>query len=490
LGNPKNVSVAAWANLTTTDTSGAEVISLGDHFGLRLDTGGVSEAFFYNGSTYLTASVSNTYAGTGWHHFVATFDDNNDSFKLYIDGALAATTSTTSSISYSGLGSNTVIGRHGNASTSYDFTGTIDDVRVYNYALSAAEVIDIYGLVGYWKLNEASGTSAADSSGNSHTGTATGTATWTSGIFGNGFSFNGSTKIQASGLLGNPASFTVAAWANLTTADTGGAEIISLGDHCGLRLDEPTAGGANAFFYNGSTWVTVVLNKNYAGTGWHHFAGVFDDDNNTFKLYVDGVQVASTSTASSVTYAGLGANTVIGRHGNGNTTIDFTGTIDDVRVYNYPLSASAIAELYGLIGYWKLDESSGTTASDSSPMGRSGTVTGTAAWTPCIINNGFSFNAATRIQVTGVLNAPRNVSVAAWANLTTADSAGSEVVSLGDHFSLRLDESGATEVIYYNGSTWTTHSFTETVAGTGWHHYVATFDDDNDLMKLYVDGEL
>jgi Concanavalin A-like lectin/glucanases superfamily len=488
MNSAANVSVSAWANLTTADTSGAEIISLGDHFGLRLDTGGVSEVFFYNGSSYVTATIAKSYAGTGWHHFAGVFDDTNNSLKLYVDGALATTTSTAASISYSGLGANTVIGRHGNASTNYDFTGTIDDVRVYGYALSAAEVIDIYGLVGYWKLDAASGTSATDSSGNSYTGTVTGTATWVSGISGNAFSFNGSTKIQATGLTDSPANCTLAAWANLTTADTGGSEIVSLGDHVFIRVDESST--LKAYIYNGSSYVSVSYAKTFAGTGWHHFAAVFDDDNNTFTLYVDGAQVATASTASSISYSGLGSNIVIGRNGNGATDKDFTGTIDDVRIYNYPLSATAIAELYGLIGYWKLDESSGTTAADSSGMGRSGTVTGTATWSSSIINNGFSFNGSSKIQVSGLLNTPRNVTVAAWANLTTADSAGSEVVSLGDHFSLRLDESGATEVVYYNGTSWANLSFTQTVAGSGWHHYVATFDDDNDLMKLYVDGEL
>jgi hypothetical protein len=161
-----------------------------------------------------------------------------------------------------------------------------------------------------------------------------------------------------------------------------------------------------------------------------------------------------------------------------------------VRVYNYPPSATAVAELYGLIGYWKLDETSGTTAVDSSPMGRSGTVTGTSTWASCIINNGFSFNGASKKRAPGLLNTPTSVSVAAWVNLTTADSGGSEVVSLGDHFSIRLDESSSTKVYYYNGSSYGSLSVSQTFAGSGWHHLVATFDDDNDLMKLYIDGEL
>ena len=98
-----------------------------------------------------------------------------------------------------------------------------------------------------------------------------------------------------------------------------------------------------------------------------------------------------------------------------------------------------------LEGHWKLNETSGTSAADSSGKGRTGTVTGTATWGAAVLNNGFTFNGATRIQATGLMTSPRNVSIAGWANLTTADSAGAEIISLGDHVLLRLDEAGADE---------------------------------------------
>jgi YD repeat-containing protein len=93
------------------------------------------------------------------------------------------------------------------------------------------------------------------------------------------------------------------------------------------------------------------------------------------------------------------------------------------------------------IAYWKLNETSGTTAYDSSYTGNTGTVTGTANWVAGMHDNGFQFNGATKIQATGLLGNPQNISVAAWANLTQTDHKGSEIISLGDHFSLRLDDS-------------------------------------------------
>jgi hypothetical protein len=72
---------------------------------------------------------------------------------------------------------------------------------------------------------------------------------------------------------------------------------------------------------------------------------VFDDDNNVLRFYVNGSQVASLSTTSSISYTGQGANTVIGRHGNGSSSYDFNGKIDDVRVYSRALCPEQIQEI-------------------------------------------------------------------------------------------------------------------------------------------------
>ncbi len=139
-GNPANVTMAAWINLTARDTLAGDVISLGDSITLQVDDiyGGL-RSFIYNGSTWLDVSFNTTLAGTGWHHVAVTFDDAANMARLYLDGVQVASASIFSSINYS-LGSNTFIGKHGNGSPDYDFNGKIDDARVYNRALTAAEI--------------------------------------------------------------------------------------------------------------------------------------------------------------------------------------------------------------------------------------------------------------------------------------------------------------------------------------------------------------
>src|SRR5262249_38508295 len=156
------------------------------------------------------------------------------------------------------------------------------------------------------------------------------------------------------------------------------------------------------------------------------------------------------------------------------------GALRDFRVYSRRLCPSDIADLYGLVGYWALDESSGTTASDSSGAGNNGSVSGTSNWNAGKVNNAFQFNGNTSINIPTLFGRPKTATITAWAKLTTADSSGAEVISLGDSLAIRLDAGGTAQAFFNNGTNWTTISYSQTFAGAGWHHFAAVFDDDHD----------
>ena len=174
--------------------------------------------------------------------------------------------------------------------------------------------------------------------------TIVGTADWSlMGASNGSLKLNGATRAEVVSLLNAPANVTLSAWAYLTGADSSGAEIVSLGDYFAMRLNEGSS--SRALFYDGSSWVSAAVNQTFANTGWHHFAAVFNDTADTCKFYVDAVEVASVSTTASLPYAGLGNKTVIGAHGNSGTNWDFTGRIDDVRVYSRALCPGEITRL-------------------------------------------------------------------------------------------------------------------------------------------------
>jgi hypothetical protein len=274
-----------------------------------------------------------------WYHVAATFDSANDSYAVYIDGKLDKSGTNSNAMAQQSGALLTLGNRTG--STQY-WQGALRDFRIYKRKLCGSEIAELYGLVGHWKLDETSGTMAADSSGLGRDGTVIGTATWTSGSVNNALQLNGLTRVEVNSLMNTPRNVTLAAWAYVTTADSGGSDIVSLGDYFAMRLNNGTL--SRAFFYNGSTWVSASVTQTFT-PGWHHFAAVFNDDLNVCKFFVDGAEAASVSTTVTIPYSGLGTKLVIGAHGNGQTTYDLTGMVDDVRIYSRALCSSEVFDI-------------------------------------------------------------------------------------------------------------------------------------------------
>ena len=425
MGNPRNVSVAAWAKLTTADSVGSEIISLGDHFILRLDDGGATKAIFYNGSAYVTASVNSTYAGTGWHHFAAVFDDGHDKLMLYIDGVLAATTTTTASISWSGLGTNTVIGQHGNGGTTSDFTGTIDDVRVYSYAISATEVAQMFGLIGQWKLNQGSGTTANDSTVFARSGTLTGTANWSSDCSGTGnfdfqwsqyFTVANTTDFQPTGMVSFSAWIKGDTWGSGSSANA----IVRKGDTNPNNFGFQVSDGRVELLLDGNDAAGIRGNTVLNTGQWYHVAATWDGT--TAKIYVNGVLDNSPGTGKA---APIGTDTRPVYLGGRPGADYFDGMIRDIRMYNRPLLATEVVELSGLMGWWKFAEGSGTSSIDSSGMGNNVTLAASAGWTSdCAGNNNalLTNGTSTGIATTNAPFTPPDVGTVAFWVRSTGDA--------------------------------------------------------------------
>jgi hypothetical protein len=195
---------------------------------------------------------------------------------------------------------------------------------------------------GVWHMN----TVFTDATSNANNGTNTGTIAATGKISGGrGFvRSDGADYITVSGQMGSPTSFTLSAWANITTADVNAADIISIADNGVLRYDVSNS-KVNGVCYDGTSWNTTLSSTNYA-SGWHYVVYTFDDAGNTQRIYVDGQPDGSATTfTTSPNYTG-GTNTLIGMHGTGNTNMDFDGTIDEARVSNASRSAGWVLTEY------------------------------------------------------------------------------------------------------------------------------------------------
>jgi glucose/arabinose dehydrogenase len=171
--NTQVFTVETWVKVQAVAAGGAEIFSNGNNTGLRVNSDASLVFFAHNGgevwSEYIVPDVN--LKDNVWHHLAVTKDAS--SVKIYIDTVLRGTYNTTQAVSYT-LGNTFVLGQHGQGDPFFNLTGQLDEVRIWNTARTAAqiqanwkqELLAQTGLTGYWQFNEASGTAAADLSGN------------------------------------------------------------------------------------------------------------------------------------------------------------------------------------------------------------------------------------------------------------------------------------------------------------------------------------
>jgi hypothetical protein len=143
--------------------------------------------------------------------------------------------------------------------------------------------------------------------------------------------------------MSSSSNLTLSAWVNMTSTDTWGSEIISLGNCVGLRQQGTNMDG---YFYNGGNWYFINSPTNAMGTGWRYVAFTFNNAAHLQTVYVDGIAVGSSNFSSSISYAGQGANTIIGKHATGAAGYNYFGTMDEVRVANAVRPAGWIVTEY------------------------------------------------------------------------------------------------------------------------------------------------
>ncbi|MHC4088052.1 MAG: LamG-like jellyroll fold domain-containing protein, partial [Planctomycetota bacterium] len=110
-------------------------------------TGGRPTFYLIDGFTSAQAISPETINADQWYHVAGTNDGSN--LKLYVDGRLK---SNVSSAGFTGVSTNAYIGR--DISSAVHYNGLIDDVRIYNRAVSESEFQDIADPVGRWDLKD------------------------------------------------------------------------------------------------------------------------------------------------------------------------------------------------------------------------------------------------------------------------------------------------------------------------------------------------
>ncbi len=266
---------------------------------------------------------------------------------------------------YSGNGA--LIGR-GFYGGGWYFNGLIDDVRIYNRALSATEIQSLYkqnetmanapqndkltnGLVGLWSFNgkDVSGSTAYDRSGQGRNGTIVGSAPLTAGKVGQGISFNNSGQYVQSGSVfsefgtSNQA-YTIAGWMKINNGVSSG-NVVFMGDSWCLPPVNITSGKLRATSWNNGqvdSLGTTTLSPNI----WYQFATTWDASNG-LRIFVNG-ELENSTVMANFTAAGS-ARVFRAGYSPGSCAGDtgaLNGAVDEVRIYNRALSASEVKQLY------------------------------------------------------------------------------------------------------------------------------------------------
>jgi len=359
------------------------------------------------------------------------------------------------------------------------------------------------GLVAYWRLDEASGSVASDSSGNGYDGTLMNMddSDWVPGLAGNALEFDGvndyvTTDAVCTAIAGS--NVTVSAWMKAPALNPAVQFMIAInsatGDNklmFGTKTNTATLSFADSEPIWRDTTATVIDNA------WHHIAFVLNDSADTVDVYVDGSQ--ELSFTSTVSIAADDLLSLAQEYDAGLTTSEFySGQLDDVRVYDYALNADEIERLYnppGLLAHWKLDETTGAVAADGSVNDYEGTLVNmdNSDWVSGKTGNALDFDGVNDyVAVDGICEAMAegDLTVSAWVKAPAVNPANQFMISInssnGDDNKLLMGTPAGTDTLSLGDTAW--HHTTATVIDNTWHHVAYVLEDSLDTITVYVDG--
>ena len=364
-------------------------------------TGNIRFATRYGGVDTNIDATSTNYNDGSWHHLVSVVNIATLTKTAYIDGQPIGSGASLSSNAYNGTNAKSTIGAEFNPSNStYQLhtNGSIDQVRIFNKALSSGEVTTLYGetyasstvsttdifddnsAIALYQLdgnaNDTGGSfgslvsspkidldvdgytsgSVSDLSGNGNVATLNGNVIYGTDPNGGGyFKLDGASdylQISASTDFNSATNFTLEGWFkpnNLTATDhlftiydlqtsTDRKFVLRLNDADG-DLDFTSYannGSAAVVLITSNTSVRVIANQ------WNHIALSYTN-NGTVEAFINGKSAGSTTASASVNTSGVG-DLYIGVLNDYIGSYDFDGKVGDIRFYDSALSSSQIVQ--------------------------------------------------------------------------------------------------------------------------------------------------
>ncbi len=354
-------------------------------------------------------------------------------------------------------------------------------------------------LVARLKFDETSGTSAADSTGNGWTGTLVNTPTWSTGNIGNAVSLASASSQYVtlpSGVVSDLSDFSISTWVYLNSVSTW-ARIFDFGT------------GAERYLYlcpkagSGKVRFAISNSGNYGEEGidgdaalpsgqWVHVAVTLSGT--TGSLYVNGRLVGQT-TGMAFAPKRLPSTSLnyIGKSQFSDPYLN--GKVDDFRIYRGALTLADVQTLAATgIAHLKFDETTGTTAIDSTRNGWTGTLVNGPTWTTGTLANAVSFDGSNDYVTlpAGVVNGLTTCTLTSWVYLNSV-TAWTRVFDFGTgttNYMFLTPKNGSPNKVRFAIRTASTSEqvidSTSAITAAGWHHVAVTLN--GATGTLYVDG--
>lgn len=385
---PAAVSVEAWVR--TTSFRGGRIVGFGNSAtgtstsgqtdrALYLDSSG-RPAFTINDGAYRAVYGRTSINDGQWHHVVGTV--SSEGMQLYVDGVRVDRdqryTQASKTPGYWRIGADQTAG-FANRPIDAGLSGTIDDVAVYDTALSQQQVqshftasgrsgtwgqtpADPYGatVAGdapdiFWRMSEPSGSGLADVAGTGVSGLLSGgyTRNVTGAIPGNSATrFGGTSGVaMAQQVWTSPSSYSAELWFR-STSTRGGllmgfGNVLSGTSSVYDRQISLLSDGRVSFGTGTVTRTSATTPRAYNDGQWHQV--VATQDSSGMKLWIDSTLVASSPVATAGEYRGvwrLGGDRTFGGTASNYVAAD----IDEVAVFSQALSEDRIRAHYAASG--------------------------------------------------------------------------------------------------------------------------------------------
>ncbi|WP_311203382.1 LamG domain-containing protein, partial [Streptomyces gossypii] len=476
VNNRRGFTVSAWVRMSElTDRAAIIAAQPGNHApGFELYYSAAHNRWVFNhyASDDIDAKVVRAMADQPgdahpgeWTHLVGSYDGVEKHLRLFVNGKLAGQTDHPSAWE-ARRGLRIGAGSYGELTKNF-FPGQIDSLQIFDKRIAQSEVDTLHakGRVGdpgrpaiaVFDMEEAPGATELAAHGDVlpakyHGGVTAGA----DGVAGKSLSLNGTDGHArvASPHVNSSRSFSVSAWAKLEHK-TNVAAIITAqaGEHrpgfelyYSADLDKWAFNQYDADDPEAKPVRATQLDGQSAHPGdWAHLVGVHDTLANTLTLYVNGTEAGSTELSGAFYADGplqIGAGNYSGEPGR-----HFPGQIDDLRLFDRPVSAHEAQQLFQqrpvLTGRWQMDDASdpanGTgTTPDAGPLNNDATLHGDARIDPSgafMGDNGLLLDGVDDYAQTGEVpvDTSKSFTVTAWVRAAAElDEAKTAVSATGD----------------------------------------------------------